>query len=97
MNMNLTCSAIDLWRTPVHITYMCLMGSNGLIDQATGDDAVRALRCYCEWVNSTGIQSASTKEEAALLNERNMDVLRHIFEVRAIIAKPPKDLNVSFV
>ena len=57
MSMNLFMkkdkTAIDLWQTPTHITHMCLMSDTSIEAEVTGKKAVRAMRCYMEWVRST--------------------------------------------
>jgi hypothetical protein len=43
---------MDLRQTPSYVTYMCLMSGDGVRHEVTGKAAVRALRCYLEWVGS---------------------------------------------
>jgi hypothetical protein len=39
----------NLWQTPTHVTYMCLMTSKGVKPVMSGKQALRALQIYFEW------------------------------------------------
>jgi hypothetical protein len=79
--MNLHCNKIDLWQTPTHITYMCLVP----------EDPVLALKMYTIWVEST--TSGVWESSDALMLARD-NVHSHIDEVNKIINNPPEDLEV---
>jgi len=53
MSMNLHCKQLELWQTPTHITYMCVMQDDGKISSnLKGKKARRALYMYRQWVRS---------------------------------------------
>ncbi len=73
MSMNLVAfvgkEEVNLYQTPTHITYMCLMNKDGLIEhELTGDEAKRALFLYLEWVKSTN--NGVWEDEEALESAR---------------------------
>ena len=67
MSMNLHCNKIDLWQTPTHITYMCMINNDGKIEyELTGKKALRALYIYIEWVK--GLCDGVWKKDEDLKN-----------------------------
>ena len=86
MSMNLYCNNIDLWQTPTYITYMSLMGPDYPLQEVTGSEAVRALRCYLEWVRSTSPSIARTDGELKVMRLSQARIKSHTEEVLKVIA-----------
>lgn len=86
MSMNLSCSEVELWQTPTHITHMCLMEASGTVAfEVKGKRAVRALYMYMEWVRShcDGVWS-----DEQLYKQRVESVNKHIAQVLNILDLP---------
>ena len=98
MSMNLTLHVDgreeELWQTPTHITYMCLMGEDGKYGSKSGSEARRALYMYCEWVRSTLNGSwesdGAYKAAAASVNE-------HVAYIEGIAEAPHQYINVGYI
>lgn len=72
---------LSLYQTPTHITYICLMGTDGEIKSSlTGKAALRAVSCYCLWVESL-FGGQYTSEEAAKEHKKNIQ--EHIKSVKS--------------
>ncbi len=87
MSMNLIAfigkEEVDLYQTPTHITYMCLMNKDGLIEhELTGDEAKKALFLYLEWVKSTN--NGVWEDEEALESARQ-SLNYHVKSIMEII------------
>jgi len=52
LSVNFDCVKQSLYPTPVHITFMCLMTSKGVLSVVSGKKAVRAMRCYLQYCSS---------------------------------------------
>ena len=67
MNLAVSCDGIDLklWQTPTYITRMCLMTENGYRSRVKGNNAMRAVFCYLQWVSNYGIELNDLKKEHA--------------------------------
>lgn len=74
MSMNLYAKIngvkLDLWQTPTYITYICLMHHDGIHNDVTGQDAVKALMCYQEWVSHNLDGVWTDEEEYEFMKER---------------------------
>jgi hypothetical protein len=42
----------ELWQTPTYITHMCLVDSDGFVNNLFAEDALRGLEAYKIWVKS---------------------------------------------
>jgi hypothetical protein len=72
---------VDLWQTPSYVTHMCLMSSRGYRSSVRGNKAVRALRCYLEYVGWSLHGSRRTQEELDEVMER---VARHKEDIESL-------------
>ena len=97
MSMNLICNHLELWQTPTEITYMCLMESDGRRQELKGKAAIRALRIYMQWVQSTGIRIARTPEEITQMDRQRVQINSHLSEVMVVVKNPPKNLVVQMI
>lgn len=88
MSMNLYFKAnghkIDLFQTPTHITYMCLMGTDGPKVKVTGAAAKRAMYCYIEYLKGTlnGVVKAT---DMADYNERRGRIMDEANRITSIL------------
>jgi hypothetical protein len=88
MSMNLHCNQVELWQTPTYVTHMCLMNKDGIAADATGDEAVRALRCYLEWARTLLPYSVAKTAEHQKANEDfHATFKKHSAEVTAVFGK----------
>lgn len=86
MSINLHCNKVNLWQTPTYITYMCLMTTKG-VEDAAGERAVQALKCYVEWAGSLLPHSVyrSGSEEEQENNEFRELLTEHIAKINSAI------------
>jgi hypothetical protein len=65
MNLHATWDGeeIDLRQTPTHITNMICINSEGLISCLTGNDAIRGLYAYLEWVTHATMKPSYANED----------------------------------
>ncbi len=94
MSMNLHCNKLDLWQTPTHITYMCMMTHEGVYSELNGNDAIRALRIYMQWVSSF-IPMICTQDDKKRIEELQQRVDSHLEEVQNVLNDP--DLTVYYL
>lgn len=95
MSMNLMCDELELYQTPTHITYMCLVNKSGLVrPKVTGNKAKRALQMYLRWVQST---IDGVWEDAGALQSARDALDDHVAEVEDTIIGKGKDLVVYYI
>ena len=95
MSMNLKCNKMELWQTPTHVTYMCMMTSKGVADEFTGKKARRALKIYQQWVSSCHPMQATTSEEEEAMKDGIRTCQEHIQQVEEVMKR--KNLVVTYI
>jgi len=96
MSMNLFCNQVDLWQTPTHISYMCMIDDNGNMDPKTGKKAVAVLKRYIEYVRyRLSSIRFSSDEEYELEKGVTDDHIQQVLD--AINNTPPRKLKVYII
>lgn len=96
MSMNLKCNQIELWQTPTHISYMCMItDSNGGLFSCTlrGKKAAIALSRYKQWVK-TYCEGSYTDSEKDLYESKRSSMLEHIKKIDNVIKCCNRKLEV---
>ena len=95
MSLNLTCNQHELWQTPTHITYMCLMQHNGNVEvPANKRDKLRALYCYQEWIRA---QSNGVWEDQEAHENLRTQIQDECDAIDRIIKNYTPKLEVSYI
>ena len=78
----------ELFQTPTFISHMCMVQSNGEIKyRVTGDDALRALQSYLQWVKS---KQNGVYNNGEVLAERKAMVNMEVRKIIELIRKSNK-------
>lgn len=78
---------IDVYQTPTHITYMCLMTDIGRKFEMKGKEAKRAVNCYIEYVGSLKNGMYHSEEE---MKEYCDPINNHIRTVQLLLQSAKK-------
>lgn len=78
---------IDVYQTPTHITYMCLMADTGRKFEMRGKEAKRAVNCYLEYVGGLMNRSYDSEEE---MNDYCDPIREHIRNIQVLMQSAKK-------
>ena len=86
MSLNLFCDGLDLWQTPTDVTLMCLMTKDGPQWALRGGAAVRALKCYMEWVKG---QADGKWEDPVARQSLQSSISNEVAKITSYLAQTP--------
>ena len=94
MSMNLNCNLIELWQTPTHITYMCMMDDTGKLGyKYTGKKALAALLRYKEWYENRMIKIFEYEQECGASEQELKETQEHHEILKKEFTKKIKDIE----